>query len=323
MKPSIAKRTLLGLAAAAAIGTPAIAGDWNYGAAPGGLKDFRGTAVPVPAPAPVPVYAPQWYFRADVGVGIGSEPSVSQRGLQYGVVDPVTGRTDTPSGHPFGLGGENFTSFFNNKDFDTRANYEIGFGRYVANGFRWDVTLGYTTTADVMMGGRYHYAEIDRFDPDPNNHGPTGNFVDGEARDKTSLSTGTLLFNAYYDMQKWGRFRPYIGAGLGLAVHEARRTHRGVEAVCGDDGGNCHAAPANIRSAYSESATGYGVAFAAAATTGLVYNFDEYTSLDLNYRYLFTGSADVGLTVNGNRSTVDIGGQHQHQIRAGLRWNIN
>lgn len=322
MKSSIVKRTLLGFAAVTAFAVPAVAGDWNYGH--GGLKGLRGTSVPVPAPEPAPVYAPKWYFRADAGVSLGNNPGVTQTGHTYGF-SPNNGLYDTPSGETFGLGGEHFTSFFTNKEFDTRATYGIGVGYYWSKHFRTDITLGVSSQATVEMGGTYHYDEFAPDASDPCCRNPTGRQVDGTVVDKTDVTTGTLMFNAYYDIRNYGRFKPYIGAGLGLAVHEASRSYSSTETVCTPDHltRECLASGYQTRDSQTVRSKGYTVGVAASLTAGLVYDFNSYTSLDLNYRYLYTGSADVGITVRGHRSTLEIDDQHQHQLRAGLRFNIN
>jgi opacity protein-like surface antigen len=47
------------------------------------------------------------------------------------------------------------------------------------------------------------------------------------------------------------------------------------------------------------------------------------TSIDVNYRYLYFGGADIDLGINGAGSAVEIGSVNEHQIRAGFRFYIN
>lgn len=57
--------------------------------------------------------------------------------------------------------------------------------------------------------------------------------------------------------------------------------------------------------------------------TGLTYSISPVTTLDLNYRYLYIGSSDINMNFLGNvKSNFSTGDTHEHQIRVGLRWNI-
>jgi len=307
---SFANRTLLGLVAVAFVGTPAMAGDWSYG----GLKGMRGTSVPVPAPVPVPIYEPKWYLRGDVGFILRSAPGASESGTTYGA--DINGVTNTLGQTTFGTGDPAFFSSSSwSDDFDIGPTFSFGAGYYWSKSFRTDLTFGFHSQGDLRYNGTYTYPEYQA-----DGVTATGQQIEGTVEDRTTVRTGTMLFNAYYDFSDFGRFRPYIGAGLGFAVSELERRNTAAAATCPTPG-PCLASDYGAASTISDST--YAISLAAAATVGITYNLGEYTSLDLNYRYLYTGGTHIGMNIGGNNSDLDIDAQHQHQFRAGLRWDIN
>jgi len=307
MKASFAKLMLASLVACASMSTAAVAGDWDYGS--GGLKGMRGSAVPVPAPTPIPEYSAQWYFRADVGIGLGNQPNVSERGIQYGDVDgPLVLGVPTP----FSLGGSNFTSFFFNKDFETFATFGVGVGYYWSPSFRTDLTMDARSRAEVKIDGTYNYDAS----------GPLlGSSVSGTVRDSTTLRSGIFLANAYYDVGRYGSLKPYFGLGLGFAYNELERKNDTVEMNCVLP---CVSptTPTAGRS-YSSNSKEHTVTLAAALMAGVTYNISHSTKLDLNYRYLYMGATHADLTVNGSSSRISFDDQHEHQLRVGVRWDVN
>jgi len=65
------------------------------------------------------------------------------------------------------------------------------------------------------------------------------------------------------------------------------------------------------------------VSFAAQASVGTSYQLSDITELDFNYRYLYIDGVQSSLAVENRTSTVETEGTHDHQIRAGLRFNVN
>ena len=62
---------------------------------------------------------------------------------------------------------------------------------------------------------------------------------------------------------------------------------------------------------------------AAMATAGVTYKMSEKLDLDLNYRYMFIDGFNSEVEIEGHTSTVTVDDQHEHQLRAGLRFNVN
>lgn len=271
----------LGLALAAGAVAPATAADWNNGA--GGIKDYR-TSAAVPVPAPIPVYeAPtRWYFRADIGLGMGADPHINHGGMPLG--SPAGTPLDAPSSwfHP---------------DFNTFVNWGLGVGYIINPSWRVDLTWDIRSQGTVTANANYAYE-------DAVNGGGLGTLYD-----RTLFRSNVVLFNAYYDFQRMGAVVPYIGAGLGFSVNEIERTSR-IE-----QGGGT---PLSV-SAYNRN---HDVSIAAAAMAGFAYNMNESVALDFGYRYMYIGGSESALTIRGNASHLSVGDIHEHQLRAGARINV-
>lgn len=302
----------LSLAILTAIGVPANAADWNYGA--GSIKDYgTSTAIPVPAPVPVPEYAARYYFRADAGIGFGDAPDAAETGMRYG--------QDAEWG-PYGDGPFGMQSSWLHNDFDTFVTLGVGVGMNIGRGFRADLTAETRSQGKVKVDGEYQYFKW--------NGGAAYDQVHGYVNDETTLRGGVFLLNGYYDLERFktARFTPYIGAGIGFAWNELKRNSgtREVDRTC-IVGGGCTSYSA--RSSTNVQDKTHDISFAAAAMAGVSYRLSDYALLDMNYRYLFIDATDVGFAINGptgtygGNSKVSIGETHEHQLRAGIRFEVN
>lgn len=287
------------LAAAFTVVTgPAVAGDWHM--APGSIKDVAHVGIPVPAPVPIPEYAARWYLRIDATLGFPQEPSVSDQGAQYANYDPALGYGLTP----FGI-----QSGWLDKDFEVTGSFGVGVGYYWGAGFRTDLTGEARTGAEVKVGTGYPAVSCI----------PTcanGYEAWGSTSDRTSIRSGVILLNAYYDFIRGGRFTPYIGAGIGVGITELNRRHMTTEVVY-DNASN----PVDTRT-WSDQAKKTNASLAAAATAGFTFQIWDATALDFSYRYLYIGGSHVDLALDGVHSRLKVGDLHEHQLRAGLRWDI-
>lgn len=271
MKTTIKKLTLS--VTAAVIAGPVLFGmSATAGDWGGGLKGMRGSYVPVPAPAPIPDFRPKWYLRADVGLGIGVDMKTSESGARYG-------------------GASTFAASGFNTDDGASYGHSIGIGAgyYYSRNFRVDVTgeLRMEKESITTAGS---------------------NAIGVTLNDTTTLQSAIFMANGYYDMNRFGRWTPYVGGGLGFAVNDVRRTHTGTDGIVTNS---------------SRTERQYVYTLAANASAGIKYQFTDVTSLDLNYRYLYVGGTDAMASINGNTSTIEIDDQHEHYIRVGLRFDIN
>jgi len=132
------------------------------------------------------------------------------------------------------------------------------------------------------------------------------------------LESDLFLANLYYDFDAHGRFKPYIGAGLGFVRHQ---TTDGVVDSCGCTTG------------VVEGAEEWSVA--AALMAGVDMKVRDRLHFDVGYRFLYLGHATTGpvtaTTVGGGLGGADvvevsddpeIEEIHAHEIRFGLRYDI-
>jgi opacity protein-like surface antigen len=290
---------------------PAKAADW--GAPRESYKDMGApAAVPVPAPIPVAEYRSAWYFRFDAGLGVISDPDIS------GSVDDLYG---APGG-PIGPDPLAMPAWFDS-DFDTFLTLGGGVGYYFGNGWRVDGTIEKRSKDDVTIDGFTTWDGI-HGDINPVVYGEID--PDGGSRLDWSESTkldGTLwMANLYYDFAARGSFTPYIGVGLGFVWNEISRNAVAVGRTCADAVA-CAADDYTVSGATSASDKADKVSLAAAAMVGFSYDVNDIVAVDMGYRYLFMQGASATLNMGDAVSRVEIGDQHVHQLRAGLRFNVN
>ena len=307
------KTVLLSLGFAVLAAGSAEAGDWNNGA--GVLKDSGGLAgVPVPAPVPV-AESFNWYVRADLGMAFKSSGKVT---------------TDTALGAHLSQDYDNGEGPFHGG---------IGFGRYVTPTFRWDFTGDYRGFQKAQGGSTHSTAftvtpganvTISHIDPITGTlvtdySGPSSqiNKFAVDRRDEVRLANHTVLMNFYHDFNRSGAFNPYVGAGLGAAIREARDNYS-QKAVCVSTQNSLNVpngpqpcTQPDFGKSGSPSNTNFGAA--AAFMAGVTYEFSPGIMLDTGYRAIWQGGnvtmKSLGDTITGD-SRVD------HEFRTGIRWNI-
>ena len=317
--------------AALALVTSAPAGAADFGNnGAGSIKDMSGSAaVAVPAPVPMPEYKPSYYFRVDLGYGIMDQPSISESGFQYG------GIINNANGYP-GAGAPDLQSFdpsWIDTEFHHMVTYGAGVGYYIGHGWRVDATLEGRNTDEININGKanwesHGYVDLDgdpttpkdyTTDLDADGNGPDRQtYID--IKDKTTIRGSLWMANLYYDLTTTRGFTPYVGAGLGFAWNRLSRDHTTTvtsEAI-GDPCGGCQNEYTQTTNVKSEE-----VSLAAAAMVGASYQLSEITSLDMGYRYLYIGSTNFNSTIDGYESNLSIGAQSIHQLRAGLRFDVN
>jgi opacity protein-like surface antigen len=263
--------------------------DYNGGGYKGGsVKDGGSSSgIAVPAPAPIPVLKADYYIRGDVGVGFGETMSASEQGLIYGYDN---------NGAPVEL-----PDAWVHNDGDLPMTFGIGVGRYWSDHFRTDVTIDWMRQYNALVDGSLAYIDTN------------GNVVGVSTFDKTKREGGIFLANAYIDFGSGEkrRFTPYIGAGLGFALNILDRWHETTIDSCA----TCTEVTGSMKSTT--------VALAAAAMLGFTYDFGGSVLLDVNYRFLHVGGADAGLDLFGSSSKLSIDDMNDHQLRAGVRVNID
>lgn len=298
---------------------------------------MRGSYNPVPAPVPVPVESARWYFRFDMGAGYSNPPNPSHSGQPFGRQNSPGPAAAVSQPQPFGMGGRDFEGggFLSNSTDDGNdfSNlYTFGVGYYASRHFRLDFTGEIRNRQLVRDNGTYRYRSFD-FNGAGNNvyeaivNGNGRNVqVNGSVTDETRLRSLLLMANYYYDMNSYFGLRPYLGAGVGIAYTEMDRRFREMTTTCeitagSVGGGPCVTAP-TAQVVSSTEDTQYQASLAASVMAGVTYKVSDMTHLDFNYRYLFVGGKENTLVINGANSEVDYGAQHEHYLRAGLRFDI-
>lgn len=294
LKAMIAALALVGAAA-----PPVLAGG-EYS-----IKDYAG--VPVPAPIPVPLYDPVWYFRVDLNLGLADGPDASESGMVLGSGNCCYGATD-----PFGTEA----SWIDNRYED---NFSYGFGI----GYRWNSWLRTDVTAETKRSQKVRIVGVDSSGLLDNSQEPPATIAGkyyGEADDETKLRGGVVMLNAYYDFNKWGAFRPYVGVGLGIGITEIARQNFNHEWAV--DRSNY---PSETHNTYWQQSDirHHETGLAASVMVGTSYQISDITELDFSYRYLWIDGVDSSLVINGSESVVSVDSVNEHNLRAGLRFNVN
>jgi opacity protein-like surface antigen len=116
------------------------------------------------------------------------------------------------------------------------------------------------------------------------------------------IQTTTALLNIYADLGTWYRLTPYIGAGIGAARVDI----------------------SDFTSAVSPPFTGaashaqWNLAWAANAGAALALS--RNLQVDIGYRYLSFGNAETADGLGDHLTFKNLGA---HEVRVGLRWNLN
>jgi opacity protein-like surface antigen len=295
----ILKRAILGLGliGLAAGSSPATGADWTRGA----NTAYRNMYVPAPRPVPETF---KWYLRADIGMGLQHDLSISENGLLYGDTAP------SEAAAPFGMS----SSWFND-DFDTFFVGGVGIGMYLTPRLRGDITVDARTATSADADAVNTFAQF-------SGGVATGDTVRQTIREDTDVRNTVALANLYFDLSQRGSgVTPYIGAGVGFAVRSIDRDHLTTEII--EDGGGVVQGPGNT---YAGTGKAHQVAPAAALMAGLAYSVSPGTVIDLSYRFTWIGSVDMSTRISNGidtyQSRLTIGDSFDHQIRAGLRWNV-
>jgi opacity protein-like surface antigen len=328
MKVQIACISVLAILAVAS--RPAAAADFGNvppgGVVNGGIKDYGGAGgVPVPAPVPIPDYKPSWYFRIDAGYGIMSTPSISESGFKYGGI--VNG------GNANGSEGAAAPTLLSNNpswlttDFSDLASYGAGVGYYFGGGWRGDATVEGRSMSDVKINGsrswtayNYNGGIPNVLTSDTNGDGTLNDRTTTiDVQDRTTVNGAVFMANMYYDFVSDRQFTPYVGAGLGVIWNDLQRKH--TTTITSQPTG----APCGCTNEYSASATSRAesASLAAAVMAGLTYQITDITSVDVGYRLMYLQGTGFDMDIDGYNSHISIGDQFVHQIRAGLRFDVN
>ncbi len=295
------KLTSVTLALACLMGLSGAATAGGFGADAGSLKDGIYDGVPVPAPRPLPIYNAQWYVRADFGYSIATDDNLSTTG--------------------FG-----FTPYAST---DGQMALTLGMGRYLTPSLRAELAIDIRSEADLGRRNQDYVGTITEALLGPPASTDTHTF-NVARQDQVRLASYTGMVNLYYDFNNRSRFTPYVGGGVGLAIHTMTRRYSET-ATCTTTTNSVTGGPIACRGTGlttpttangTGAETGYGLA--ANAMVGTAYDMGAGWKLDLNYRYSWmSGNVKLVGTSLGSASTVQLGDVTEHALRAGVRMDIN
>jgi opacity protein-like surface antigen len=294
----------IGAAALMAVALPALAGDLSNGAA-GGIKDYGSGGIPVPAPMPYEETF-KWYLRGDIGTAFKSSGNVDVGAWPITVSQP--------------------------NNWSEQSIIGVGFGRYITPSLRTEFMVDYRTDRKLASGSQ----ALPTTSKTIAVAGTTAtNLYSGMQAEEIGYQNTTLMMSGYYDFNQGGRFRPYVGAGVGLAIHQLRRN--------GADFYNCfdgaitviNTAPTpnsvtpgcsttnGLQTSYAAQSNAHGIGYGLAGqlTGGLSYDITPRTHWDTGYQLMWQ-SGRVGVSSLDGVSALHIKDRFDHIIRTGVRWDV-
>ncbi len=194
---------------------------------------------------------------------------------------------------------------------------------YHGNGLQSEGNTAYS------LGAGYDFGEHWRLELDADSLETSLGSISQTPSSKGSLATESVMLNAIYDFDGFGRIEPYIGAGAGLVSGKGRFASHDFASVdnvlvtnptcVGDrtafDSSSC---------AISDSDTGFGWQLLA----GLGYQISEKLTWDTHYTYLNGPDLDLdghivnsatGAFANTSSKLSDVGA---HTVMTGLRYRF-
>ncbi len=224
----------------------------------------------------------KWYLRGDVGFNI-------------------SGRQES------GFAG---TSTY---EYDDGYGVSIGFGRQENQIFRWDINLEHLMESSSATESSRTFSAIDPLIP-------ASVTVGGKEKFESSYNVFNTMLNGYIDLADIEGFRPYLGAGIGLASlsNSEKLTltcSAGATVYCENpSGGIGEEVVAVTRDVTAQKwVMSYGL------SAGFSYNINRNMMVDFGYQYLNVGGGPfLNYDNNGNSDGVQL-----HRVKVGLRFKVN
>ena len=252
--------------------------------------------IPPPAPLPPRFEMPAqnllgatdgYYLRGDIGVGLTQHTITSTFSL------PVPdARFDSSY-----IGDSTFV--------------RLGFGRQFGAWIRSDVTFEYRGSSSISATESYNQGAF--FTP-PSAIRSYDSYIG-------HISHGVFLLNGYADLGTWQRISPFVGLGVGYAMHRVPdlKDSGGVSAI--------------NSTSYGVGGFGYASAttsssLAWAGTAGLGYQVNENLKLEVAYRYLNLGTSKSGAIKCLTQPVATCANEVQsykissHDFSLGMRWML-
>jgi len=218
-------------------------------------------------------------------------------------------------------------------------NGGIGFGSYLTNNIRWDVTL------NRVVGGSYaSYDQVNKNNPQPDYDfrtrltNPTAGFyldgagaadqnnpcngygVDGDltpnifnkpiencfSKDSAEYSAWVGMLNGYYDLGNFNGFKPYVGLGVGAARVRWKEVNGAIECIPVDSGSTVEGC--------------YAVGPGDQPEANVIYTGAGQENSGIDYRFAYSASAGFGYQLN-DRLILDVGYKYLGVGDGGVGYN--
>ncbi|OYW52623.1 MAG: hypothetical protein B7Y80_16350 [Hyphomicrobium sp. 32-62-53] len=304
MKTKFAGLTIATVAMLAVAGPALAGGDVIYT----GVKDPYAAAVPVPAPMPIPEYDAEYYVRFDTGAAWITDGGLNEQGLG------LTMR-----------GADNL---------EAMEFFSIGAGKYITPNIRAEIAGDLYTRGEVLRGVQTVLSDpIDVAVPPFTE--PDVTIYAIERQESVKFEQDTVMLNFYYDFNNSTRFTPYLGAGIGATYRKLTRTASEVascQSLTNADplavGRDCDQAELNTDDELTiEERTTEGRRWdvAGALMAGVAIQITDDVLWDTGYRYMWQSGGVIvnSPAFNGSTSTMEFKDVAQHQLRTGIRLNLN
>ena len=276
-----------------------------------------------------------WYLRGDITASINGSRIISNTSSSSGT-PPQLEESDTEFRDMIGFGigaGYRFTNNF---------RVDVNLGHYLSGeseNFRQlslrekgvdpnistdTVLLNNDPTADGRCGGWY-------IDPGSGNEFPK--FIENcSTTDEATYNTFALVGSGYYDLPSFGKFQPFVGAGIGVArvrwqetvgstICAPRHVDANIEG-CNGQSGSDQPGPNEVYKYGGVKSGGVDYRLAYALTAGFGYRINDHMIIDLSYKFLGVGDT-MGITGGGNKAqSAAKNGFGLHQVNLGLRYEI-
>jgi len=214
------------------------------------------------------------------------------------------------------------------------AGYGIGTDLDVTGGVVGDVEAEGNIAGNLGIG--YDFGDNWRVELDGTSMWNDYGSISQTPESFVKLRTDALMLNAIYDFNDFGKFAPYVGAGVGIVRGDASVVSHDfarpdglgqiINPTCigsrvttmnnvGNDGYSCD---------YNDEDTSLGWQLLA----GLGYDITDKLTWDTNYRYMQAGDMDLDGTFSNSATGASVPGQVEldgvgaHQLLTGFRYRF-
>ncbi|MEM7216169.1 MAG: outer membrane beta-barrel protein [Pseudomonadota bacterium] len=261
-------------------------------------------------------------FATDYSSGVVTKsPSVEYTPVEFGsgwylrgdISFNVNGRKDSSSQFVTSIGA------------DVESEYDDGFGVRVGFGYIVNPSFRVDLTAEHLLESEFEGAIQVNLNGLANTVAglvPVNNIF-GIERVDASYSATSFMVNGYYDLPKFGKFTPYVGAGVGISRVELneRRTLTCIPdttQACGAPAAGAQGATVSDVVLLDTEETLYEVSYQLALGTS--YELSQNLDLDVGYSYFTTGDGSEISYSDG--TAIDSDAFSVHRVNVGLRYEL-